>query len=271
MEKPRVLTIAGSAAQGSGGLQADLKTFQEYDVYGMSVITAIVARNTVTEENIFECSPVAVEAQFYAAIEGVGVDVIKTGMLFSEELIHKTADLLHEKPVETLVVDPVMIGKMGSQLLKDEAIETMKKRIFPMASIITPNLHEAEKLTGSSGKLQNMHDMKEAAKQLFEMGPNHILIKGGALEGPAVDILYDGSEFTILEEERIQTMSTSGAGDTYAAAIASGLAKGQELNDAVKGAKAFVTAAIRYGLAFEKGTGATYQAAFRKYRSKNGL
>lgn len=265
MQLPRVLTIAGSAAQGSGGLQADLRTFQEYDVYGMAAVTAIVAKNTVTEKTIFPCSPDAVEAQFYAALEGAGLDAVKTGMLFSEEIIHKTANLLEKRGGKHIVIDPVMIGKMGSQLLKDEAIEVMKALLFPMAVIITPNIHEAEKLLEWNSPIRNVDDMKKAAAALYQYGSTYVLVKGGALEGPAIDILYDGKEFTTLEEQRIQTNNTSGAGDTYAAAITAGLAKGITVKDAVKDAKLFVTESIRHGLSFDQGTGAVYQAAFRKF------
>lgn len=263
---PRVLTIAGSAAQGSAGIQADLKTFQEYNVYGMAVITAIVAKNNVTRESVFEQPLEAIEAQFHSVMEGVGADVVKTGMLFSKKVIDMTAELLQKAPPGNLVVDPVMIGKMGSQLLQDEAIETMKQKVFPLAKIITPNLHEAEKLCRGNEKLTSVAAIKSAAEELYELGPAYVLIKGGALKGPATDILYDGTEFTTLEAERIQTMSTSGAGCTYAAAIAAGIANGKTVQAATEEAKTFVTMAIRHSLSFDNGTGATYQGASRMFQ-----
>lgn len=263
----RVLTIAGSAAQGSAGIQADLKTFQERDVYGMSVITAIVAKNPVTKESIFTNSLAAIEAQYYTATENVGVDALKTGMLFSKEIIESAAKLIKTSNVRSVVVDPVMIGKMGSQLLKDEAIEAMKEQLFPLATVITPNLLEAARLVGKK-EIKNIDEMKQAAVNLYELGPNYVLVKGGALkEGPAVDVLYDGASFIELKEERIETIHTSGAGCTYSAVIAAEFAKGNGVQYAVEIAKDFVTQAIRHALSFDKGIGSTYHAALRKYGS----
>ncbi|WP_077624105.1 bifunctional hydroxymethylpyrimidine kinase/phosphomethylpyrimidine kinase [Sediminibacillus massiliensis] len=268
MVLPRVLTIAGSAAQGSAGIQADLKTFQERDVYGMAVVTAIVAKNPVTESSIFTSDLEAVEAQFHAANESVGFDAVKTGMLFTKEIIEKTAELLSNHTPPQLVVDPVMIGKMGSQLLRDDAIEAMKERIFPLASLITPNLHEAEKIL-DMGNINTLQAMKEAAKELHEFGPDYVLVKGGALKDSAVDVLYDGKDFMELPQERIDTIHTSGAGCSYSAAIAAELAKGQTMEQAVTLAKAYVTYAIKHALSFGRGIGSTYHAAYRKYADKH--
>lgn len=263
MSIARVLTIAGSASQGSAGIQADLKTFQEFDVYGMSAITAIVANNKKTEQGIFTQPVESIEAQIHASMEHVGVDAMKTGMLFTEEIINRTAELLKEFNIENLVVDPVMIGKMGSQLLKDEAIETFIEELLPLAKIITPNLHE-------SARILNVHvpetpeDMKMVARDLHELGPEFVLVKGGSLKGyPAVDMLYDGSSMIELESERVDTIHTSGAGCTYSAAIAAELAKGSTVEEAVRRAKSFVTSAIRHALSFDRGIGSTYHAAHR--------
>lgn len=261
---PRVLTIAGSAAQGSAGIQADLKTFQELDVYGMSAITAIVANNSRTQEGIFTNDVTAIAAQVYASMEFVGVDALKTGMLFTEDIIEKVATIIKELEFPNVVVDPVMIGKMGSQLLKDEAIETYKTKMLPLATIVTPNTKEAERLSGMDA-LESVEDMKKAAKLIYESGPSNVLIKGGSLTEKATDVLYDGMKFTYIESERIDTIHTSGAGCTYAAAITAELAKGKQLEEAVQTAKNFVTYAIKYALSFERGIGSTNHGALRNH------
>ncbi|MFG6119660.1 bifunctional hydroxymethylpyrimidine kinase/phosphomethylpyrimidine kinase [Thalassobacillus sp. B23F22_16] len=259
----RTLTIAGSAAQGSAGIQADLKTFQEREVYGMSAITAIVANNAKTEQGIFTQPLEAIEAQLYAAFEHVGVDALKTGMLFTQEIIEHVSTIVTKERTGHIVVDPVMIGKMGSQLLRDDAIVTMKERLFPLADIITPNTMEAAKLLEWK-TIDNIEAMYQAAKELHQLGPRYVLVKGGALaDYPAVDILYDGNHFKEFRSERINTIHTSGAGCTYAAAITAELAKGEEMEAAVTLAKSFVTEAIRHALSFERGIGSTNHAAWR--------
>lgn len=260
---PRVLSIAGSASQGSAGIQADLKTFQEFDVYGMSAVTALVANNRKTEQGIFTQPLVSIEAQIYASLEHVGVDALKTGMLFTEEIIKRTAEIIEESQVENVVVDPVMVGKMGSQLLKDEAVETLMNELLPLAKIITPNLQEAAHMLGVPVP-ETPEDMKAAARDLYHLGPEYVLIKGGALKDyPAVDMLYDGSGMMELESERVQTIHTSGAGCTYSAAITAELAKGNSVEDSVRRAKSFVTTAIQHALSFDCGIGSTYHAAHR--------
>jgi len=260
----RALTIAGSAARGGAGIQADIKTFQERDVFGMSVITAIVATHPETKQGIFPHSLEAIEAQFYTIIQDIGVDALKTGMLFSKDVIERVATLLEESGTSNFVIDPVMFGKMGSQLLKDDAIETMKERLIPLAKIITPNMPEAARLIGVD-KLYSVDELKEAAVMLHKLGPKFVLVKGGRLEGPAIDILYDGKSFTAFEAERINTENTNGAGCTYSAAITAELAKGKSVYEAVQIGKQFITEAIRYSLSFKRGVGPTYHAALRKY------
>ncbi|MCT2536228.1 bifunctional hydroxymethylpyrimidine kinase/phosphomethylpyrimidine kinase [Aquibacillus koreensis] len=269
MSIARTLTIAGSAAQGSAGIQADLKTFQERDVYGMSAITAIVANNAKTDNGIFILSEEEVKAQYFAAIEHVGVDAIKMGMLFSKEIIELVANLLKATTEATpIVVDPVMIGKMGSQLLRDDAIEAMIDKIFPLATIITPNLFEAERILRIS-KISTIEQMKEAAKALYQFGSAYVLVKGGGRMERALDVLYDGESFVELDKEKIDTIHTSGAGCSYSAAIAAELAKGETMVEAVTLAKNYVHAAIKYALSFNKGIGSTYHAAFRKYEENS--
>ncbi|MRH43716.1 bifunctional hydroxymethylpyrimidine kinase/phosphomethylpyrimidine kinase [Aquibacillus halophilus] len=263
MSIKRVLSIAGSAAQGSAGIQADLKTFQERDVYGMAAITAIVANNSITEKGVFIHSSQEIEAQYYAAIEHVGVDAIKTGMLFSEEIIELVSDLLRNAPTKNIVVDPVMIGKMGSQLLKDDAIEVMKEKLFPIATVITPNLHEAARILNQES-LISIAEMKRAAQELYELGPKYVLIKGGATLN-ATDVLYDGKSCLELHADLVDTIHTSGAGCSYSAAITAELAKGKSIHESVEIGKKFVTMAIKYSLSFDRGIGSTYHAALGKF------
>lgn len=260
----RVMTIAGSAAGGSAGIQADLKTFQEYDVYGMTAITAIVAYHQETGRNVHPQSIEAIEAQFSTAVKQVGMDALKTGMLFSEKVIEKVAANISESEVETVVVDPVMVGKLDSKLLEDEAIDSLKTKLIPLATVITPNIPEASILLNGR-KLESVEDLKQAAVDLHQIGSRYVLVKGGRLNGPAVDVLYDGQALTTYEAPRIDTVNTSGAGCTYSAAITAEMAKGKSVLDAVHSAKSFVTTAITQGFSYTEMVGPTYHAASRKF------
>ncbi|TMN22530.1 bifunctional hydroxymethylpyrimidine kinase/phosphomethylpyrimidine kinase [Lentibacillus cibarius] len=258
----RVITIAGSAAGGSAGIQADLKTFQELDVYGMSVVTALVARHPETDKNVHLQTIEAIEAQFATAVKQVGVDALKTGMLFSENIIDKAADLIATSDINTVVVDPVMVGKLDSKLLADDAIDVLRDRLLPMADVITPNVPEASYLLNGR-EVHTLDDMKQAAIDLHKLGPNYVLVKGGRLKGEAIDVLYDGETMTAFEAPRIDTENTSGAGCTYSAAITSYLAKGYTVPEAVRLAKSFVTTAIAFGFSYNDMVGPTYHAAER--------
>lgn len=260
----RVITIAGSAAGGSAGIQADLKTFQELDVYGMSVVTAIVGRHPETEKNVHPQTIEAIEAQFATAMKQVGADGLKTGMLFSKEVIETAATMIKDSAIENIVVDPVMVGKLDSKLLEDDAIEAMKSILIPLATIITPNIPEASFLLDDR-PISNVADLKQAAIDLYTLGADYVLVKGGRLEGPAVDVLYDGKTVTTFEAPRIGTVNTSGAGCTYSAAIVAYLAKGKPVIEAVELAKSFVTTAIEHGFSYTEMVGPTYHAAERKY------
>ncbi|MGM8365394.1 bifunctional hydroxymethylpyrimidine kinase/phosphomethylpyrimidine kinase [Virgibacillus sp. W0181] len=262
IKPPRVLTIAGSAAGGSAGIQADLKTFQELDIYGMSVITAIVARHPETDKNVHPQSMEAIEAQFATAMKQVGFDVIKTGMLFSIEVIEKVAELIEQTSMTQVVVDPVMVGKLDSKLLKDDAIAALQAKLIPLATIITPNMPEASILLGGR-ELNHVEDLKQAAIDLHDLGPKYVLVKGGKLDGPAVDVLFDGKQLTTFEAPRIDTVNTSGAGCTYSAAIAANVAKGKSIQEAVLLSKSFVTTAIEHGFTYTEMVGPTYHAAER--------
>src|SRR5699024_3109075 len=221
----RVITIAGSAAGGSAGIQADLKTFQELDVYGMSVVTAIVGRHPKTDKNVHPQTIEAIEAQFETAKQQDGFEALKTGMLFSKEVIETTAGLIASSDIKDIVVDPVMVGKLDSKLLEDDAIEALKEKLIPLSTVITPNMTEASILLDDR-PLNDADDLKQAAIDLHELGATYVLVKGGRLKGPSVYVLYEGSELVTLEAPSIDTVNTSGAGCTYSAAIAAYLAKG---------------------------------------------
>ncbi len=265
MEPLRVLTVAGSAAGGSAGIQADLKTFQELDVYGMTIITAIVARHPETNINVHKQTIEAIEAQFATAINQVKeFDGMKTGMLFSKEIIEKVTELISYYNIDRVVVDPVMVGKHRSKLLKDDAIIALKEKLIPVAKMITPNMTEASILLDDR-KLETVADLKQAAINLHELGASYILVKGGELEGPAIDVLYEGETLTTYEAPRIATENTSGAGCTYSAAIAANLAKGLPVTEAVYQAKSFITTAIEHGFSYTELPGPTLHAAERFY------
>ncbi len=264
IQPPRVLTIAGSAAGGAAGIQADLKTFQELDVYGMSVITALVGRHPVTNKNVHPQTIEAIEAQFHTVTNQAGVDAIKIGMLFSEEVITCVTDLLLDEQVENLVVDPVMIGKLRSVLLRDDAINILRKRLLPHATIITPNMPEASLLL--DGRLiETPEDVRQAAIDIHEHVQTAVLVKGGRLDGPAIDVLCDGEDVVTFEAPRIDTIHTSGAGCSYSSAIAAYLAKGEPLHEAVRKAKQFITTAIAHGFSYTDDVGPTYHAAMRRF------
>src|SRR5690625_2560276 len=194
----------------------------------------------------------------------VRIDSLKTGMLISKTVIEKVAELLESETIKHIVVDPVMVGKLDSKLLEDEAIETLKAKLIPLATIITPNLPEASVLLHDR-QLSNIDDLKQAAVDLYELGSEYVLVKGGRLEGPAVDVLYDGNEIITYEAPRIDTVNTSGAGCTYSAAIAAYLAKGETMEKAVHLAKSLITTAIEYGFSYTDKVGPTYHAAERNF------
>ncbi|MCM3761640.1 bifunctional hydroxymethylpyrimidine kinase/phosphomethylpyrimidine kinase [Alkalihalobacillus oceani] len=264
MTLAKALTIAGSDSGGGAGIQADLKTFQELDTFGTSVITALTAQNTLGVHGVFPQTLEAVEAQLDAVLSDIGTDAAKTGMLFSAEIISLVARKLKQYEVKRLVVDPVMIAKGGASLLQEEAVKALIEELLPQAMVITPNLPEAAKILGCE-EPQTLAEMKEAAVKLHQLGPAYIVLKGGHLpDGPAIDLVYDGHELHELETERIATKHTHGTGCTFAAAIAAELAKGAAPLEAIQTAKAFITAAITHSLAIGGGIGPTNHAAYRR-------
>ena len=250
---PVALTIAGSDSGGGAGIQADLKTFAANGVYGMSAVTAVTAQNTVGVQTVHILPPETVTAQIDSVLSDIGAQAVKTGMLANAEIISAVTDALRQYPDIPLVVDPVMIAKSGDTLLESDAISTLIEGLFPLADVITPNLDEAKALTGIEAT--DPAGMEAIARKLFEMGPRHVVVKGGHLEGPAVDVLYDGSTTHTFEAERVDTKSTHGTGCTFASAIAAGLAKGADITTAVGDAKTYLTGALRHAVPMGGGHG----------------
>jgi hydroxymethylpyrimidine/phosphomethylpyrimidine kinase len=253
MSIPQALTIAGSDSGGGAGIQADLKTFSAYRVFGMSVITAVTAQNSVGVQGVENLPPSFVAQQLRSVLEDFGVDAAKCGMLSVAPIIEAVAGVLGEHPIDKLVVDPVMVAKSGDALLQPDAVEALIRRILPLALVVTPNLPEAEVLSGIT--VSSRDEMEEAARRIGKLGARHVLVKGGHLKGDAVDILWNGREMTAFQVPRIESSNTHGTGCTLSAAIAAGLAKGRPLGEAVREAKAYVTKAIREGFALGRGVG----------------
>ncbi len=253
MTIPKALTIAGSDSGGGAGIQADLKTFTAFRVFGMSVLTAVTAQNSVGVQGVENLPPEFVARQLDSVLGDFGTDAAKCGMLSTSPIIRAVAAKLREYRVEKLVVDPVMIAKSGDPLLQPDARAALIAEILPLALVVTPNLHEASALAGIP--VRDRETMEEAARRIHRLGPRYVLVKGGHLKGEAVDVLWDGRGFATVSAPRIDTLHTHGTGCTYSAAIAAGLARGLPLLDAVRGAKAYVTKAIREGFAPGRGVG----------------
>ncbi|WP_410771574.1 bifunctional hydroxymethylpyrimidine kinase/phosphomethylpyrimidine kinase [Fontibacillus sp. BL9] len=300
----KALTIAGSDSGGGAGIQADLKTFQELDVYGMSAITAITVQNTLGVSGVYPLPPEAAAEQIRAVGSDLGVDAVKTGMLFDAGIIRAVSAEIRKFGWERVVVDPVMIAKGGAELLRQEAVLALKEELLPLALVVTPNIPEAEVLAGMT--ISTMQDRREAAKIISAMGPKLVVIKGGhdggdgkagkvanamnavkmvnggedgnaggnvhegiyqhGLHGSmeVVDLLYDGSGFTELSGKRIHTVHTHGTGCTYSAALTAGLAKGLPAPEAISLARDFIQAAIEDVLELGHGHGPTNHWAYRR-------
>jgi hydroxymethylpyrimidine/phosphomethylpyrimidine kinase len=253
MTVPKALTIAGSDSGGGAGIQADLKTFSAFRVFGMSVVTALTAQNTVGVHGVHNVPPEFVARQIDAVLGDLGADAVKIGMLSTADIIAAVADRLHAWRPERIVLDPVMIAKSGDALLQPDARDAMRQAMLPLAWVVTPNLHEAEALADMPVK--NEADMAEAARRIHALGPRHVLVKGGHLQDAATDVLWDGRTLVRFTAERLPSANTHGTGCTFSSAIAAGLARGQVLDAAVREAKAYVTAAIREGFAAGRGVG----------------
>ncbi len=260
MTVARVLTIAGSDSGGGAGIQADLKTITALGGFGMSVITALTAQNTLGVHGIHEVPTDFIEKQFDAVATDIGVDAAKTGMLSSSEIMLVVAEKIEQYGIEMLVVDPVMVAKGGAMLIRQEAKRTLIDGLLPLAFVITPNIPEAEELTGM--RIITVGDMQKAAEAIHRMGAKNVFLKGGHMSGDALDVLYDGTDFHQFVSERIDTKNTHGTGCTISAAIATGLAQGMDVYEAVGRAKEYITAAIRASFSIGSGHGPTNHMAW---------
>jgi hydroxymethylpyrimidine/phosphomethylpyrimidine kinase len=240
----QALTIAGSDSGGGAGIQADLKTMHAHGVFGLSVITAVTAQNTVAVTQSMDLPVDLIDAQLNAVFDDFEIAAVKTGMLSSSDIIRTVTDGLVRHGVFKLVVDPVMISKSGYRLLKDEAVETIKRRLLPLALVVTPNIHEAELLSGL--RIDSAEAMAEAARQIAGYGCRSVIVKGGhAPFNPATDILFDGEKIHTYRSKFVDKKSVHGTGCTYSAAITARLALGEPLTEAVAQAKAYISRAIR--------------------------
>jgi len=252
---PRALTIAGSDSGGGAGIQADLKTFTAFKVFGMSVLTSITAQNTQSVSGIYDLPPEFVKLQIDAVLSDIGVDAAKTGMLSNEKIILAVAEKIKQYRIKKLVIDPVMRAKSGDTLLKREAERALIEELLPLAFVVTPNIPESEVI--SRIKVSSLDGMREAARRIKSIGCEYVLVKGGHLKwsDEAIDILYDGKDFYDFPSPRIETKNTHGTGCTYSAAICAGLAKGLNAREAIRQAKDYVTEAIRNSFNLGKGHG----------------
>jgi hydroxymethylpyrimidine/phosphomethylpyrimidine kinase len=253
MKLPVALTIAGSDSGGGAGIQADLKTFAALGVHGTSAITAVTAQNTVGVTDILELPVSLVSAQIAAVVEDIGVQAAKTGMLSSSAIIEAVAEAVQKHGIRRLVVDPVMVAKGGARLLREDAVDALRKRLLPLAAVVTPNLPEVEVLLGRV--VRSIGERRQAARDLVAMGAGAAVVKGGHAETDVTDVYWDGLQMVELEGERVATANTHGSGCVFSAAIAAGLAKGIDPLTAVRDAKVFIGGAIAASIEIGHGNG----------------
>ena len=252
----KVVTIAGSDSSGGAGIQADLKTFSALGCYGMSVITALTAQNTQGVGSVFSVPPDFVEDQLEAVLMDMGVDAVKIGMLYSVGVVHIVARQLKKHAAENIVLDPVMVSQSGDRLMQDDAVQALKDLLMPLATVVTPNLPEAEVILNH--RVDTLQGMEEAAREMASLGAKSVLIKGGHLvEDICPDLFYirEENRMVRLEAERIVTRNDHGTGCTLSSAVAAHLARHFSLQDAVKEAKAYLTQAIQKGASYDVGQG----------------
>lgn len=249
----KVLTIAGSDSSGGAGIQADIKTMSSHKVYGMSVITALTAQNTTGVYGIFEVSPEFVSQQMDAVFTDIYPEAVKIGMVSNKEIISVIADKLEEYGAGNVVLDPVMVSTSGSRLCKDDSIEMIISRLFPLAKLITPNIQEAEVICGF--EIKNKEDMCTAAVKISQVYSGYILIKGGHLADCSDDLLYKDGNFKWYEQDKINNPNTHGTGCTLSSAIACNLAEGYDIDKSILNAKIYITGALKDGLDLGKGRG----------------
>lgn len=254
---PVALTIAGSDSSGGAGVQADLKTFQALGVFGMSAITAVTVQNTCKVYAVEAVSPQIVHDQITCLFEDIDIHAVKIGMVSSIPLIEAIASALSGVDRPSVVLDPVMISKSGYALLEPDAQEALKTILFPLADVVTPNIHEAQALVG--GTIETEAQMRAAAEEIRAYGAGKVVVKGGHLNGEqATDIVFDGARHIALTSKRLSTRNTHGTGCTFSSAIAAYLARGESFFDAARKAKDYVTGAIAHSLAIGKGHGPTH-------------
>jgi len=252
----QALTIATSDSGGGAGIQADITAMQANGVFALSVLVAITAQNTKTVTMVHALPHDIIRAQIDAVFDDFDISGVKTGMLYSADIVKLVSDKIRTLKAKNLVVDPVMISKSRCELLKPDAIEQVKSNLLPLAHVVTPNIHEAQRL--AEMKISSLEDAKEAARKIHKLGSANVLVKGGHLsQEPATDLLYDGKDFTVIKGEFIDTPHTHGTGCTYSAAITAQLALGKDLVEAVKAAKKYITEAIRHSLPIGHGQGPT--------------
>ncbi|MGK0467354.1 bifunctional hydroxymethylpyrimidine kinase/phosphomethylpyrimidine kinase [Clostridium sp.] len=257
----KVLTIAGSDSCGGAGIQADLKSFSANGVYGMSVITAITAQNTMGVFEARDLDEVIIKAQIDAIFTDIVVDAVKIGMVSSISTIDAISEKLKLYKPSIIALDPVMISKSGYSLLKPESKSALIKKLIPLASLITPNVPEAEEIllevNSDIAHIETVEHMESAAKEMYKLGCGNVLLKGGHMTGEAVDVFYDGALITHFSSDRIHTKNTHGTGCTLSSAITANLALGLSMKDAIKNAKQYITIAIKHSLDIGHGVGPT--------------
>jgi len=251
----RALTIAGSDSGGGAGIQADLKTFMAFGVYGMSAVTALTAQNTEGVQGIFDVSPGFVRKQIESVMADIGTDAAKTGMLSNAEIVRTVAEAVRAFRMPNLVVDPVMVAKSGDPLLTEDARRAVREELLPLATVITPNVFEAEALLGR--RIEDLDAMRDAARELKKFGCGWVVITGGSLDidSRAVDAVCGGEEPILLASPRMDSRYTHGAGCTFGSAVAAALAKGLPPPEAIRRAKEYITEAIRGGFPIGSGRG----------------
>ena len=252
---PIALTIAGSDSGGGAGIQADLRTFAFHKVHGTSAITCLTAQNTQGVTRVDALPAEAVTAQITAVVDDIGADAVKTGMLLNADIIGAVAEQAAALSLPNLVVDPVMVSRIGAQLIADDAIAILRDRLLPLANLLTPNRYEAQLLSGV--EIHTLDDMKAAAERILFQGSQAVLVKGGSMAGDArgVDVFFDGDRLEIITTEMVDTPDTHGTGCTLSAAIAANLALGHDLLTAVRQGKTYVTHALQHSLRIGRGQG----------------
>ena len=267
------LTIAGSDSCGGAGIQADLKAFSANYVYGMSVITAVTAQNTKGVFSVQDIDDEIIKNQIDAIFTDIRVDGVKIGMVSKIETINAIAEELRQYKPTNLIIDPVMISKSGFSLLKPESKKTLIKNLLPLADLITPNIPEAEEILKEIGSsiinIKTKEDMCDACKELIKLGCKNVLLKGGHLDGEAIDVLFNGEEFHYFTSERIDTKNTHGTGSTLSSTITANLARGLSMEEAISEAKRYITVAIKHSLDIGKGVGPTNH--FYELYKKSGV